>query len=383
MDEGDDDLRRALARLERREKHRRDGSSMALIDLDAAGEVLRWNLTAEQIFGWSEAEMLGRDCAALMPEAGRVGLSRGGRQGRVVNVRKDGRRIVCEWSATVWREDDVEETHCEVRDVSEAEAQRQRQRFMQALADRSPLGIFAKRPDGRYLYANEEFARSVGRSPDEIVDRDDFAIFDKDIAAELRGHDAALLAADVPMTREDAGVGPDSDRTYWSLKFPLRDEAGELMAICGIVNDITTLRRGEQERTALQQRMIESQREALAELSTPLIPVAEGVLVMPLIGDIDERRAAQIMEALLAGVVKQRARTVIIDITGVPGVGTQVARTLIRAAEGTRLLGAEAILTGINPEVARTLVQLGVDLAGLVTIGSLRGAVARTLKRQN
>jgi len=383
--EEDDDLRRALVRLERRERHRRDSSSLALIDLDPSGAIVAWNRKAEQVFGWSEAEIVGQNYVVLVAETQRgeaslAALLRGEHQGRHANVRKDGQRIVCEWSAAQQREDDIDEVHCEVRDVSEAETQRQRQRFMQALLDRSPLGIFAKRPDGVYLYANEEFSRSVGRTPDDVVDHDDFVIFHPEIAASLRRHDVELLAADVPMTREDAGVGPDSGRTYWSLKFPLRDDAGELLAICGIINDITSLRQSEQAQTALQQRVIDSQREALAELSTPLIPVAEGVLVMPLIGDIDRQRAEQIMEALLNGVVSQRARTVIVDITGVDTVDTHVAQALVRAAQGARLLGAEAILTGINPQVAQTLVELGVDLGQLVTLGSLRSAIARALQ---
>ncbi|HEY0138538.1 MAG TPA: PAS domain S-box protein [Nannocystis sp.] len=380
----DDDLRRALARLERRERHRREHSSLASIELDAAGEIVAWNREAEQLFGWTAAEIVGRSYSLLVPEASRApdevaALLHGDR--RHINVRKDGRTIACEWSVAALEHDGVVEVHCEVHDVSAAEVQRQRQHFMQALLDRSPLGIFAKHPDGRYLYANEEFARSVGLTPTEVIGRDDFAIFHPDIAASLRRHDAELLAADVPMKREDAGVGPDSGRTYWSLKFPLREDGGELLAICGIVNDITSLRQAEQERSALQQQVIASQRQALAELSTPLMPVAEGVLVMPLIGGIDRRRAEQIMEALLTAVVSQRARTVVVDITGVHSVDTEVAQALVAAATGVRLLGSRVILSGIKPAVAQTLVDLGVDLGGLVTLADLRTAVARALQR--
>jgi rsbT co-antagonist protein RsbR len=380
-----DDLRRALARLERRERHRREHSSLASIELDAAGRIVAWNRKAEQVFGWTAAEIVGQRHSVLWPAAQRAEgvlekLLHGDR--RHINARRDGRTITCEWFVAPLEDDGgVVEIHCEVRDVSEAEVQRQRQRFMHALSDRSPLGIFAKHPDGHYLYANDEFARSVGLAPAEVIGRDDFAIFHPDIAASLRRHDAELLAADTPMTREDAGVGPDSGRTYWSLKFPLRDDAGELLAICGIVNDITPLRQAEHERTALQQRVIASQREALAELSTPLMPVAEGVLVMPLIGGIDRRRVEQIMETLLTAVVQQRARTVIIDITGVHSVDTQVAQALVAAAQGVRLLGSRILLSGINPPVAQTLVDLGVDLRGLVTVADLRTAVARALER--
>ena len=95
----------------------------------------------------------------------------------------------------------------------------------------------------------------------------------------------------------------------------------------------------------------------------------------------EAQRAAASVEALLTGVVQQRARTVIVDITGVHSVDIHVAQALVRAAQGARLLGAEAILTGIHPQVAQTLVELGVDLGQLVTPGSLRSAIARALRR--
>jgi rsbT co-antagonist protein RsbR len=373
------ELRRALARLERREQRRRDGSSVIELELDEAGVVRRWNAAAVRALGWSAAEIVGLPLTTLVgaeAEALQRGLVRGEGPMRAATRHRDGTDRTCEWHG-VALEDAL---HCELRELDAALAERQRQQFMQALADRSPLGIFAKRADGRYLYVNEEFARSVGRTPEEVIGRDDFAIFSPEIAATLRRHDADLLDADLPLSREDAGVGPDADRTYWSLKFPLRDDAGGLLAICGIVNDISGLRRAEHERAGLQQQVIESQRAALAELSTPLMPVAEGVLVMPLIGAIDRARAQQIQEALLTGIVEQRARTVILDITGVHDVDSQAAEALVRAVEGARLLGAAAILSGISPALAQTLTELGVPLQGIVAVGDLRSAVARALQ---
>ena len=127
--------------------------------------------------------------------------------------------------------------------------------------------------------------------------------------------------------------------------------------------------------------MIDTQRAALAELSTPLLPVADGVLVMPLIGAVDSTRAEMIMEALLAGVSAQRAHTVILDITGVREIDTWVASALLRAAASIKLLGAGTILTGVGPAVAQTLVHLGVDLGDLDTRGSLRAGIAAALRR--
>lgn len=387
----DSDLRRELERVRRRNKQLKDSSSLALVELDMTGKIAGWNNQAEHVFGWTEEEALGRHFELIVPEPARPhvdvifrALASGQvRHSRNLNVRKDGRSITCQWYNAVLRDDDgvVYLVYCEVRDVTEEEELRRRQQLMQVLSDRSPLGIFAKDPDGRYLYANEEFARSVGRSPAEIVGLDDFALFARDIAEDLIRHDHQVIAADATLTREDSGVGPDADRTYWSIKFPLHAADGGLLALCGIVNDITPLRQAERERVDLQQQVIDTQRAALAELSTPLLPVADGVLVMPLIGAVDSTRAEMIMEALLAGVSAQRAHTVILDITGVREIDTWVASALLRAAASIKLLGAGTILTGVGPAVAQTLVHLGVDLGDLDTRGSLRAGIAAALRR--
>jgi DNA-binding response OmpR family regulator/anti-anti-sigma regulatory factor/putative methionine-R-sulfoxide reductase with GAF domain len=139
--------------------------------------------------------------------------------------------------------------------------------------------------------------------------------------------------------------------------------------------------RAEEERKVLQEKIISGQRMALQELSTPLIPIANGVVVMPLIGTIDSQRAQQIMETLLRGVGAYLAKTVIIDVTGVQVVDTHVADVLVKASRAVKLLGAEAVLTGIRPEVAMTLVGMGADLGNIVTHGNLQTGIAYALMR--
>ncbi len=114
------------------------------------------------------------------------------------------------------------------------------------------------------------------------------------------------------------------------------------------------------------------QRVALQELSAPLIPVMRNITIMPLIGTIDTERAKLIMENLLQGVIKHNAEVVLIDITGVPVVDTMVAHHLIQAAEAVRLIGSNCILVGIRPEIAQTIVNLGIDLTRFPTRSSLR-----------
>jgi rsbT co-antagonist protein RsbR len=99
-------------------------------------------------------------------------------------------------------------------------------------------------------------------------------------------------------------------------------------------------------------------------------------MVMPLIGTLDTRRAQDVLDTLLHGIALKQAQVVILDITGVPIVDTQVANGLVRAAQAVQLLGARAVLTGIRPEVAQTLVGLGVDLSGIVTRGTVQSGIA-------
>lgn len=129
----------------------------------------------------------------------------------------------------------------------------------------------------------------------------------------------------------------------------------------------------------LQQQIIAAQQAALHELSTPIIPLTDDIVVMPLIGAIDSNRAQHVIEALLAGVVTSRATTAILDITGVHVVDTQVANALLRAAQAVKLLGARVVLTGIRPEIAHTLVGLGLDLSAITTRATLQSGITFAL----
>jgi rsbT co-antagonist protein RsbR len=161
--------------------------------------------------------------------------------------------------------------------------------------------------------------------------------------------------------------------------FLIRSSPDDPGVIASIVRDITFQQRAEQERLDLQEQVIAAQQAALRELSTPLIPLADGLVAMPLIGSIDSGRAQQILDELLYGVASNHAATAIIDITGVPVVDTQVAGALVRAAQAVELLGARVVLTGIRPEVAQTLVGIGVNLGSIITRSTLRDGITYAL----
>jgi rsbT co-antagonist protein RsbR len=124
-----------------------------------------------------------------------------------------------------------------------------------------------------------------------------------------------------------------------------------------------------------RERIIREQQEAIRELSTPVLQVRERLLILPIIGAIDPQRARQLTEQLLRGIRATRAKVSVLDITGVPYIDSAVANHLVQTVEASRLLGATVIVTGLSPEIAQTLVNIGVDLAKMTTVGDLQGGI--------
>lgn len=124
-----------------------------------------------------------------------------------------------------------------------------------------------------------------------------------------------------------------------------------------------------------RERIIREQQEAIRELSTPVLQVRERLLILPMIGVIDPQRARQMTEQLLQGIRATRARVVVMDLTGVAAMDSNIANHLVQTVEASRLLGADIIVTGLSPESAQTLVNIGVDLGKMYTVGDLQGGI--------
>jgi rsbT co-antagonist protein RsbR len=122
-------------------------------------------------------------------------------------------------------------------------------------------------------------------------------------------------------------------------------------------------------------KLVKAQSETILELSTPVIGIWDEILILPLIGTVDTRRAQQVVESLLESIVQTQASVAIIDITGVPVVDTKVANHLINTMEAAKMLGADTILTGVSPHNAQTLVKLGVELSKIITKSSLQAGL--------
>jgi rsbT co-antagonist protein RsbR len=183
--------------------------------------------------------------------------------------------------------------------------------------------------------------------------------------------------ADILLAIASVGSGDYSVRL--ESTFP---EEHPLGALCVGINEmITSLAdeqdRGEKYRNELEEKLatIERQREAIRELSTPIMEVWDKILCLPIVGVIDSMRSAEMTDALLRAVVASGARAVIIDITGIEVMDTRTADHFVRMAKAVGLLGAECVLTGINPQIAQTIVHMGIDMAGVRTHRSLRDAL--------
>lgn len=124
-----------------------------------------------------------------------------------------------------------------------------------------------------------------------------------------------------------------------------------------------------------RERVIRQQQEAIRELSTPVLQVRERLLILPIIGVLDSQRARQVTEQLLRGIRTNRAKVVVIDITGVPQIDSTVANNLVQTVEASRLMGASVIITGLSSEIAQTLVTIGVDLSKMNAVGDLQGGI--------
>jgi rsbT co-antagonist protein RsbR len=124
-----------------------------------------------------------------------------------------------------------------------------------------------------------------------------------------------------------------------------------------------------------RERIIRQQQEAIRELSTPVLQVRERLLILPIIGVLDSQRARQVTEQLLRGIRTNRAKVVVIDITGVPAIDSTVANHLVQTVEASRLMGASVIITGLSSEIALTLVTIGVDLSKMNAVGDLQGGI--------
>jgi anti-anti-sigma regulatory factor len=231
------------------------------------------------------------------------------------------------------------------------------------------------------IFTNPAMRQVAGFAIDADIGKTIVAIFPNALESGL-----AQIYAEIARSgqKRDLGEVEYGDDRVTPATFAVRAFQLAQDYVCVMVENVTERKRVQAalRENILQEETIIAQAMALAELSTPLLAISTQVMVMPLIGSVDARRASQVIETLLQGVAETRAHIAILDITGVPVVDTQVADALIRAAASVKLLGAQVVLTGIRPEVAQTLVGLGIDISGIITCGSLQSGIAYAIAQQ-
>jgi rsbT co-antagonist protein RsbR len=199
------------------------------------------------------------------------------------------------------------------------------------------------------------------------------------------------MLASVSRTRSQRGFTPSETATFvFSFKQPLfnrlRSEAQDgaalvedILLATNLLDELGLWTTEVYQKT--REEVIMRQQEELMELSTPVVKLWDGILALPIIGTLDSARTQVVMESLLQKIVETGSEVAIIDITGVPTVDTLTAQHLLKTVTAARLMGADCILSGIRPQIAQTIVYLGVDLADMVTKASLADAFALALKR--
>jgi PAS domain S-box-containing protein len=358
--------------------------------LDADGIVRSWNPGAERMKGYTADEIIGKHFSTFYPvderEAGypERELEEARRNGRFEDegwrVRKDGTRLWANVVITALRDDDglVFGFSKVTRDLTDREAQqnivRKAERYARSLLEASLDALVAISPEGKITDVNRVTEAITGLGRAELVGTDFSDYFTVPQQArdgyERVFSDGQVMDYPLDLRHSSGRVTPV---LYNAAVY--RDESGEVAGVFAAVRDVTAQR--------LAEHRIRQQSEEILELSTPVIQLWEGIVAVPLIGNLDSQRTQLFMERLLERIVETNSPMALVDIMGVPTIDTQTAQHLIETITAVRLLGAQVVLTGVRPVIAQTLVHLGVDLSGITTRASMAGGLKVALESLN
>ena len=279
-------------------------------------------------------------------------------------------------------------------DVTE---RKQTEYLHRAVIDALPAGIIAMTPEGKFPIYNRVADEYVGRAQEDHGGAltEAFGVFKTDGVSRFANEDLPLVRA---LGGEEAPEAEmivrnrylKGDRWVQVKGSPIRDEAGKIIAGMVIFHDVSAQRAIERElRTRNEQlarseegktELIDRLRYSIDELSNPILEIWDDVLAMPIIGVVDSRRTADMVQRLLVEVARTQASFVIIDLTGVEIVDTKTADYLIKLVRKVEIVGARCVLTGIRPAVSETLVDIGVDFGRLTTLRNLKHGLREALR---
>ncbi|MBK9258690.1 MAG: PAS domain-containing protein [Polyangiaceae bacterium] len=361
-------------------------SPLALVILSVSGEVIAANAASRALVGERLAQGVRLDELthpddALALATALVRLGDGGAPASLTSRLRGDDKPAITWQ--VWRAPDRSElfaalSKTTVPEASAAEPTKTSEadddiekRVLHAMLDHIEILAWAVDKDGIYTFYDGKAAASIGASADMFLGKNVFDIFRDQISPAMR-----QAFAGSPERESINIMGAHWENWY----VPVRDRRGELAGVIGISQNMNESQRIREELEA-RLALIERQQAVIRDLETPIIQVWDKVLTLPMIGIVDSKRAARLMDDLLQMVVRTSARFAILDLTGVEIVDTATASYLVQMIHAIRLLGAEGILTGIRPSVAQTVISLGVDLKGIPTHGTLRHGLAYCIRQ--
>jgi rsbT co-antagonist protein RsbR len=295
---------------------------------------------------------------------------------------KDGGHKWLAWTVNHQEGDSV--GYCIARDVTaHREALAERDRMLEemhrfrALIEATSDFVGITDGEGVTVYINPAGLRTIGRE-DEAGQVSLAACYPPEVGAQVVSEHIPAAMRDGIWQGDTELMHRDGTRLPMSgIIVPLRDPAGAVRAFGSIMRDISSTKRLQAELVQRQQQ----QQEVLSAMATPIIRLWDDVVTLPIVGVVDSVRASEMKEALLHSVARTGARIAIVDMTGVDTVDTATADHIMRLMQGVQLLGAQGIITGIQPAVAQIMVSLGVDMGNVMTLRSLQEGLRYSLRK--
>jgi len=378
-----------------------ESSEDAVIGKTLDGEITSWNAAAERLYGYAPEEAVGQHISIIVPEELRGQLEgiaeRLGRGERVAHlettrVRKDGTRLEVSLSISPIKDAEgrVVGAATIARDITERRraerALRESTELNRAVMNSQAAHIAVLDREGRVVEVNDAWRRFASDNEGAALSTDIGADYlsvcqqaaagdDRAARAVADGIRAVLERRQPSFTVEYPCHSPGQQRWFLLHVSPLPETHGG--AVVSHIN--ITERKLAEERLA---ELLREREQTIEEVSTPVVPVLEGVLVLPLIGSLDRERTERATRAALSEVTRHGARACIIDITGARIEDSAAVANLTNLVDSLRLVGAEGFVTGVGAEAARSLVGLGLDLKGLRTYRTLAQALATLMRKR-
>ncbi|MRG95089.1 STAS domain-containing protein [Polyangium spumosum] len=240
--------------------------------------------------------------------------------------------------------------------------------ILRSLLDNLDVVVWAVDPKGNFTFHDGKAAQAQA----DITGKCAFDLYPEEANVWLR---RALQG------EKHRKVTEPSPGVFWESWYtPVIGEGGEVTGVIGMSIDVSEAQRAQRD-LAQKVDLIERQEDVIRNLETPVLEVWEGVIALPLVGILDSSRAARVMNDLLASVSRTGARYVLLDLTGVDVVDTATANYLIGMVRALGLLGASGVVTGIRPNVAQTIISIGMDLSSLKTLGTLRQGLSYCIRQ--